>query len=160
MTWRKRNTLLSCVRSTANPATSVLSASQLLLAPVSRCHALGCNRTPAKLRFVRSLTNDYLLDKRSASYRYVPSSMKDREPCRTVQECLVFPSDFPENEEYALPFLPNLKTDIERQSAWRDSSRVAAPHIAQVDVSHHKAAWFSNTQVAMELGAIDSSTEL
>lgn len=160
MTWRKRSTLLSRPHGITIPATSVLIAPQWLLAPVSRRQDLGCNRTPAKSRFVRSLTNDHLLDKRISSFRYLPSSMRDRDSCRTVQECPDYFSDFPENEEYALPFLPNLKTDVVRQPAGRDSCWGAAAHSAQVVVSHHKAARFNKTQVAMESSAIDSSTEL
>lgn len=160
MTWRKRSTLLSRARGITIPATPVLNAPQWLLAPISRRRILGCNWTPATSRSVRSLTNDHLLDKRSASFRYLPNSMRDRDSCRTVQECPVYPSDFPENEEYALPFPSNLKTDVVRQPVGRDSCRGAAAHSAQVDVSRHKAATFSNTQVAMDSSAIDSSTEL
>ena len=160
MTWRKRSTLLSRPHGITIPATSVLIAPQWLLAPVSRRQVLGCNRTPANSRFVRSLSNDHLRDKRISSFRYLPSSMRGRDSCRTVQECPAYPSEFPENEEYALTFLPNLKTDVVRQPAGRDSSRGAAAHSAQAVVSHHKAARFTHTQVAMESSAIDSSTEL
>lgn len=159
MTWRKRSTLLSCPHGITIPATSVLIAPQWLLAPVSRRRILGRNRTPAKSRFVRSLSNDHLLDKPISSFRYLPSSMRDRDPCRSVQECPVYPSDFPENEEYALTFPSNLKTVVVRQPAGRDGSKGAAAHSSQVVVSHHKAATFSNTQVAMEPSATNSSTE-